>query len=99
MGSANYKKMLHKRVIFNDVENNSDNRYIAFRYGQVADENFSTSWYYWIDSVSVKVSTSCLPPGRLKAVVVKPDSAEISYVSLPGTIGAQYVYGGLRLCI
>ena len=95
MGSANYKKMLHKRVIFNDVENNSDNRYIAFRYGQVADESFDKNWYYWIDSVSVKVSTSCLPPGRLNTVVVKPDSAEISYVSLPGTIGTQYVYGGL----
>ena len=46
---VNYKKMLPKRVIFNDVVDNGNNRYIAFRYGKVDNEEFYSYASYWLD--------------------------------------------------
>ena len=90
---AIYKKMLPKRVIFNDVVDNGNNRYIAFRYGKVDNEEFYSYASYWLDSVSVKLAPACLPPGQLKVTSLVPDSATITYLPLPGTTGQQYSLG------
>lgn len=90
---VNYKKMLPKRVIFNDVVDNGNNRYIAFRYGKVDNEEFYSYASYWLDSVSVKLAPACLPPGQLKVTSLMPDSATITYLPLPGTTGQQYALG------
>ena len=89
-----YKNKLHKRVYFTDVVDNGNNRYITFRYGRVGTESFSTSSWYWIDSVSVKAAHSCrLEKDTLELVRVAPDSAIIKYKLPAGYTSVEYVYG------
>ena len=88
-----YKRMLPKRVFFTDVVDDGTNRYIAFRYGKVGTEEFSSDSYYWLDNISVKAAPTCLTPTELKINRVSADSAVITYKQRPSAIGYQYVYG------
>lgn len=85
-----YKRMLHKRVFFNDVAD-GNNRYIAFIYGSVGSETFSYNSYYWLDSIRVQEAPSCLPPARAKIFFVSSDSVVVTYKSDATAI--RYVYG------
>ena len=70
--------LLPKTVYFNNVVDNGNNRYIAFRYGKVGEESFSTFSYYWLDDVKVQAAPSCLPPTGEKVVFVASDSVVIA---------------------
>ena len=91
-GKRFYKKMLRKRVFFSSVVDNGTNRYIAFRYGRVDNEKFSTSWYYWLDSVSVQTAPTCQPPYNIENTFVSKDSAVIGYKRPVAALSAQYVF-------
>ena len=52
-----YKKWLKKSVYFTSVaDNNGTNRYIAFRYGKVGNEDFSFYSYYLYKEVLKMIS-------------------------------------------
>lgn len=87
-----FQKMLKKSVFFKQVVDNGNNRYIAFRYGQVGDEEFSTSSYYWLDSVKLQAAPMCIPPYNLVNTFASGDSAVIAYKMPVGATAARYVY-------
>ena len=84
--------MLRKSVFFKQVVDNGNNRYIAFRYGRVGDEEFSTSSYYWLDSVKLQPAPACIPPHDLVNTFVNGDSAVITYKTPIGATAVRYVY-------
>ena len=90
--AAIYKKMLRKQVFFSRVADDGTNRYIAFRYGKVGQESFSSAYFYWIDSLSIQPAPACIPPTEPKNISVGADSAVISYLPSIATAQVQYVY-------
>ena len=87
------KTMLKKSVFFKQVVDNGNNRYIAFRYGRVGNEEFSTSSYYWLDSVKLQATAlACVPPYDLVNTYATTDSAVIVYKKPIGTTATRYVY-------
>ena len=91
-GQQFYKKMLRKRVFFTGVADNGNNRYIAFRYGKVGNENFNTYWYYWLDSISVQTAPACQPPYDIANTFVSKDSAVIGYKRPGAALSVQYAF-------
>ena len=90
--AAIYKKMLRKQVLFSRVADDGTNRYIAFRYGKVGQESFSSAYFYWIDSLSIQPAPTCIPPTEPNTISVGADSAVISYLPSIATAQVQYVY-------
>ena len=85
--------MLKKSVFFKQVVDNGNNRYIAFRYVRVGNEEFSTSSYYWLDSVKLQATAlACVPPYDLVNTYATTDSAVIVYKKPIGTTATRYVY-------
>ncbi len=87
-----FQTMLKKSVFFKQVVDNGNNRYIAFRYGRVGNEEFSTSSYYWLDSVKLQPAPACIPPYDLVNTFASTDSAVIAYKMPVGATAARYVY-------
>lgn len=88
-----FKTMLKKSVFFKQVVDNGNNRYIAFRYGRVGNEEFSTSSYYWLDSIKLQATAlACVPPYDLVNTYATTDSAVIVYKKPIGTTATRYVY-------
>ena len=73
-----YKQLVHYRVFFGNVVDNGNNRYIAFRYGEVGEEFFLHTYYYYLDDVAVRTAPACMPPNRPTVVLLYPDSAVLA---------------------
>ena len=88
-----YKQLVHYRVFFGNVVDNGNNRYIAFRYGEVGEEFFLHTYYYYLDDVAVRTAPACMPPNRPTVVLLYPDSAVLACALPIGADGIQYAYG------
>ena len=74
-------------VNFDSTALSGGNLYIAFR-----QNSNSSSWYYWLDNVSVSTIPSCNEPANLTANVTTTD-AELHWTDVPGESTYEvYVY-------
>jgi len=74
-------------VNFDSTALSGGNLYIAFR-----QNSNSSSWYYWLDNVSVSTIPSCNEPANLTANVTTTD-AELHWTEVPGESTYEvYVY-------
>lgn len=87
-----YEQYVPCEVIFSGVpDNNGANRYIAFRYGDVAGTSQSYLYYYWLDNVQITEIPSCSPPTALEAFNISSVSATICFTEVGTATAWQYV--------
>ncbi len=87
-----FKQLLDKQVLFTNVVDDGDNRYIAFRYGDTDNAMQDDAWYYWIDDINVDILPSCLSVTALSVVETFTDSVKISFTNNTTTATTwQYV--------
>ncbi len=98
-GTMYNQKLLHE-VDFVGVVDNTDNRYIAFRYGDVTIDTVTytqaLNYYYWIDDVELIALPNCLAVSDLNVTSVTTDSATIAFTTREGQTSWQYAISTRR---
>ncbi len=85
-----YGQKVLKEIDFVNVVDNAENRYIAFRYGDVGGVEQADNWYYWIDDVEIVAIPTCLGVNDLDVISTTDSSASIRFTPREGQTLWQY---------
>ncbi len=87
-----YKQVISKTLYFDDIVDNGNNRYIAFRYGDVGDDIVSTYYACGLDEVSLQDAPLCRKVKNIKVKMIEATTAQLNFeAGLPSQTVWQYV--------